>query len=432
MAASKSKTRPVRIDMSEWESRSIRSLEHLANQETVVQQLSINWSFIAEINHLLRDQGKGPILDFYSRNGEYFLESYQFAAQICLGDLEINIEPRNLISPGWFPKMIQTMFKISFLPRNVGGNAAQNSILELYYIAFLRILETALNRGVYREYITCEDNLRYLKERLLVNEHIKRNRGIPNMIYSEFSELSADNLINQTLYYALDLLGRNRVLAKNPTRRRLVFQYFNDECNLRKVPVDQIKNIPFNRMNFGFQETIHYAMNIIRHTGGDFRRSGQLKLSAFYVDMNELFESFVGESIKRAYRDDHYLVMLQSRDALDDKKVFGIRPDILLKTSDEQVRIVADTKYKRLRESVYHNYGIEQSDIYQILAYAHRYHCSEAILIYPKPPNSVSLETVFRIEEVNVRIKEVNLQSDTESISASSVVDGIFSDCVFN
>ena len=52
--------------------------------------------------------------------------------------------------------------------------------------------------------------------------------------------------------------------------------------------------------------------------------------------------------------------------------------------SKDDSAIVLDTKWKKLIEDKSKNYGISQSDMYQMYAYAYKYDVENVILIYPK------------------------------------------------
>lgn len=62
-------------------------------------------------------------------------------------------------------------------------------------------------------------------------------------------------------------------------------------------------------------------------------------------------------------------------------KKFKLRPDIVI----DKWLIVADTKWKIIDSNDYYwNYWISQADMYQLYAYAKKYHCGELYLIYSK------------------------------------------------
>ncbi len=63
------------------------------------------------------------------------------------------------------------------------------------------------------------------------------------------------------------------------------------------------------------------------------------------------------------------------------RRTFLLKPDILVRKGRSPL-VVADTKWKRLdpRKA---DLGVSGEDVYQVLAYAHRYATASAVLIYP-------------------------------------------------
>ncbi|MEL7441142.1 MAG: restriction endonuclease, partial [Pseudomonadota bacterium] len=62
---------------------------------------------------------------------------------------------------------------------------------------------------------------------------------------------------------------------------------------------------------------------------------------------------------------------------------FQLKPDLLL-TSPDNSKLILDTKWK-LIDTEEHNYGLSQSDLYQMFAYGHKYlnGKGDLFLIYP-------------------------------------------------
>jgi 5-methylcytosine-specific restriction enzyme subunit McrC len=73
-----------------------------------------------------------------------------------------------------------------------------------------------------------------------------------------------------------------------------------------------------------------------------------------------------------------------AREAGTRKKAFLLKPDLLARRNQEPW-IVADTKWKLL-DAYSPNLGISEADVYQVMAYAHHYHATQAVLIYPHHP----------------------------------------------
>ena len=75
-------------------------------------------------------------------------------------------------------------------------------------VIFLRQVEQLVQRGIYRAYITEEDNQPYLRGRLVLADHLQRNALHVQRFYQRTSEFTADVLENRILRYTLGLLSR--------------------------------------------------------------------------------------------------------------------------------------------------------------------------------------------------------------------------------
>ena len=94
---------------------------------------------------------------------------------------------------------------------------------------------------------------------------------------------------------------------------------------------------------------------------------------ALLFDMNTLFESYVGNFIKKKLPD---IILQHSEKHLVEKpKSFRLRPDIFLES-----KFIADTKWKIVKSKD----DISQADLYQLYAYGKKHECDKLYLIYPK------------------------------------------------
>ncbi len=95
--------------------------------------------------------------------------------------------------------------------------------------------------------------------------------------------------------------------------------------------------------------------------------------------MNELFEEFVGRSMRNALAPRSVRLQDAGRHALDGPRgaLFALNPDIVV---DDD--IVIDTKWKTLKPEDTRA-GVNQSDVYQMLAYARAYDARRLVLLFP-------------------------------------------------
>lgn len=100
---------------------------------------------------------------------------------------------------------------------------------------------------------------------------------------------------------------------------------------------------------------------------------------ALLFPMNDLFEVFVGRCMQRALAPRAVHLQHQDRYALEGTRggAFALRPDIVVDGDT-----VVDTKWKRL-DGGKPTLGIDQSDVYQMLAYERAYRARRLVLLYP-------------------------------------------------
>ncbi|MCX8107942.1 MAG: McrC family protein, partial [Verrucomicrobiae bacterium] len=122
-------------------------------------------------------------------------------------------------------------------------------------------------------------------------------------------------------------------------------------------------------------------------------------------DMNQLFEEFIAEFIRRELRgvwqSSGWTFHAQSgtRHLLceqKDKNLFKLVPDIRFETAagetaDRQTTLIVDTKYKLLDPTAA-KAGIAEADAYQMFAYKERYRCPRVILLYPQGGDTLAYD----------------------------------------
>jgi 5-methylcytosine-specific restriction enzyme subunit McrC len=105
--------------------------------------------------------------------------------------------------------------------------------------------------------------------------------------------------------------------------------------------------------------------------------------------MNKLFEAYIAALARRALRGSELTVHTQAgllncliEEGGGDER-FQTKPDILIKRGADTVMVI-DTKWKRIgRDPGDAKRGVSQGDVYQMMAYARLYRCSDVLLLYP-------------------------------------------------
>ena len=308
-------------------------------------------------------------------------------------------------------KMLKSLNNFPFKSSNLANLKTQNlPLLEIFVSMFLCELETLVKKGIKSDYVTLEDNLKFLKGKLNINEQIKRNSIHKERFYVEYSEFLNDIKINQIIKTTLTFLYKKSNLNKNQQKiRELLFMF--DEVSTCEDYKNFFTNYTINRQAKHYEQTLLWCKIFL--LGNSFTpHKGDDLAFALLFDMNALFESYVGNFIKKKRAD----VSLQHSEKylIEDPKSFKLKPDIFL-----EGKFIADTKWKIIRQDINESekkYKISQADLYQLYAYGKKYECSKLYLIYPKIDGAKQESMKFEYEkDMHLEILYFNLENDSNN-----------------
>ncbi|XRO77858.1 McrC family protein [Methanocaldococcus sp. 10A] len=221
------------------------------------------------------------------------------------------------------------------------------------------------------------------------------------------------------LKYTIELLKN---ITKNPKNKKLLndLSFIFEDVEYKIITQKDFDKIHFNRMNERFKHYVEMSKLFIQNSSINLNTK-DLDTFSLIFNMDMLFEEFVG-NITRKYKNEIFekgniAVHLQNREyyLMKDKYgrgIFSLKPDIVIKENNRPILII-DTKYKKLINDRSKNYGISQSDIYQMFAYLKKYKCNRGILLYPKYYSEIEEE--FQIDDEILQIKQINLKHNKKT-----------------
>ncbi|MCT7583076.1 McrC family protein [Aliarcobacter butzleri] len=257
----------------------------------------------------------------------------------------------------------------------------EHTILEVFVQMFANGLLQELKKGLYKEYLTKQDNLPVLKGKYLINENLKYN-FTKNKIYCEYDEFSENNSLNQFFLYAVKYLQKFVNDKKLLKQCELIF----DEVEYKSVDINRVETINFNRLNVRFKISFEIALLLLRQFIPLFNQDKNS--FAFLFDMNILFEKFIARMVKE----------LDSNAKIQNQDNFGVltlKPDIILKNQ------IIDTKYKKLNSLN----DIKQSDKLQAFSYGINYKVENVMLLYAKHLDNIKDDLVLGKDDKKVELK---------------------------
>ena len=301
-----------------------------------------------------------------------------------------------------FIKMLRTLKNFPFKSSNLASLKTQNlPLLEIFISMFLCELEYLVKKGIKSDYVALEENINFLKGKLNINEQIKRNSIHKERFYVGYSEFLSDIKINQIIKTTLKFLYKKSNSSKNQQKIR-EFLFMFDEVSTCDDYKNFFEKLVINRQVKHYEQTLLWCKIFL--LGNSFTpHKGNDLAFALLFDMNALFESYVGNFIKKKYAD----VSLQhsEKHLVENPKSFKLRPDIFLKD-----KFIADTKWKIISSRD----DISQADLYQLYAYGKKHPCDGKLhLIYPKIDDIRQKTMKFRYDdEMWLEILYFDLEKD--------------------
>ena len=256
------------------------------------------------------------------------------------------------------------------------------SIYDIFINMYLQEARALVKRGLKSAYVGKDDNLRYYKGKLNVNEHIRLNFAHHEKFFVHYDEFLSDRAENRIIKATLLKLQKITTSFENQKEiRQLLIPFekvkpsINHEHEFSKVIID--RNTKDYEMLINWSKVFLFDRGFTSFSGGT-------KARALLFPMEKLFEAYVAKQLKKQLPEEWNL-SAQDRGyfLFDNPQKFALRPDIVIRINNS-VKFILDTKWKRLVNKPRINYGISQSDMYQMYAYSKKYEdASEIWLLYP-------------------------------------------------
>ena len=331
-------------------------------------------------NFILKNSDENaPFLRIASGVGGKFIQARNYVGVLqTKSGLTIEILPKIADkndaerSKAVFIKMLRTLKNFPFKSSNLASLKTQNlPLLEIFISMFLCELEALVKKGIKSDYVALEENLNFLKGKLNINEQIKRNSIHKERFYVGYSEFLNDIKINRIIKKTLKFLYKKSNSSKNQQKIRELLFIFDEvsECEDYK---NFFAKLVITRQVKHYEQTLLWCKIFLLGNTFTPYKGDDLALALLF-DMNALFESYVGNFIKKSFP--CTILQHSEKHLVENPKSFRLRPDIFLKD-----KFIADTKWKIISSSN----DISQADLYQLYAYGKKHECSKLYLIYPK------------------------------------------------
>jgi 5-methylcytosine-specific restriction enzyme subunit McrC len=265
-----------------------------------------------------------------------------------------------------------------------------------------------LQGGLFQEYVEREDEISWVKGRL---QPPLPQRKIEATMRCRFSEQTEDLMENRILAWTLAQLRRfpfSRAEVRGAVGRagRLLAK----RVTPTPVSPEDCQGRNYHRLNHDYR-LLHGLCRFFLEQGGPALGEGRGELMPFSLHMPTLFEKFVAEWLREHLRMD-WVARIQHRVPLEGSPRLAFKVDLALEERGTgRIAAVLDTKYKR-------DFGPEERDIQQVVAYAVRMGTETAFLVYPTPDKG---EQSLKVGPVQVHSLGFDLGGDFDRVGKEVV-----------
>ena len=311
---------------------------------------------------------------------------------------------------------------------SVPQQAVHAPLLDIFIETFLHCALDQARRGLMSRYVAHADDLPVVKGRFQAHGHVRRNLARPHLLHCEYDEFTADNAYNRAVRATLEAC---RLWASRASTQRLWFETQARYASVSAVKMSaaDVARLPRDRTTHRYDPLLTWCEWLLSMTSPALS-AGASPAPGLLFDMNKLFEAHVARLEMDSAGLDR-IVRLQgppqhlAKRGLDE--VFLLKPDITVWRvnsggANEGIDRIVDAKWKQLNPLVT-DFGVDEADVYQLLAYGRHYGCASLELAYPMPMSIEGFEQspMFKLQaaelggSVVVRVKLVPLWSTSGS-----------------
>lgn len=286
--------------------------------------------------------------------------------------------------------MLQKVAKINLLSLQYTLN--EDGVFDFMIYLFPPYLKRAINKGVYKQYITKKCNDSRVKGVVDVCNHIKNNIPFNGNISYSTREYSYDNDITQLIRHTIDFISSYKcpeVLNIDTDTRQAVLQIISATPSFSSKERQAVINKNLRPLVHPFYSEYaalqRLCLQILRY---EELKYGQEKdeIYGVLVDAAWLWEEYLSIILKGKFN--HYLKDEGERFYLFKPNVQQIIPDFLSLNKD----IVADAKYIPLKDKNWFSQEKATAIYYKTIAYMYRFCSKCGYLFYPHPDEPVTAE----------------------------------------
>ena len=298
----------------------------------------------------------------------------------------------------------------------------KGDLLEIFISYFIDELLFLFKSDVNRGYNSNLENQSFIKGKIDFTETIKRNSFRQHLHYVRFDQFTEDILLNRIFKTVIQNLITKTLVTENKLKLKQGLLWLESVKPIQLYN-DIWKQVKFSRLNSCYEPVFNLAKLFYFNSSPNLNKGDELTFS-FLVPLNQLFERYMYEILNNSINSPFevkYQGPIEYLAELEGKKYMQLRPDISIIKEKRVIKII-DAKYKEVID----NNGdmlVNQSDIYQMLAYGVRYNCNEIILAYPKLLKETNEDVVisevkipYNEDYIQIKLVQIDLEEDTKKL----------------
>lgn len=328
----------------------------------------------------------------------------------------------------------------------------KNLFLQILITIFCSFMEKLFKKGIKNFYSLQQENLPYLKGKLVFSEHVKQNITSKEKFYVEYDEFTDNIAENRILKSACEYLLPKSNAENKKLLRRFLFEFSGiEQC--KNLDKDFAKIQP-NRLYNHYNQPLKFAEVFLRNKSFNPMR-GNKKFPALLFSMHDLFEDYI-KNLLHIFKKDlnfdfkyqyspYYLV---SKNIDQKADMFNTKMDFILFNKNKNKAIIIDAKYKLINlkkdfeeskfneyeekneeNSYYNTTNINQRDLYQVFTYSEIIKkCDpnvkeiEIALLYPKTDKFFEKKTYYYFSGTRLTFIPINLTGQYDEILKNNSV----------
>lgn len=335
---------------------------------------------------------------------------------------------------GIFIKNVYYMLAYAFQVlrrKNYDNVAAEDfdNVQDLFAAILAKGVSQQLKQGLYREYITKNEDLSVLRGKLDIYGTVKNQIQRKILLSCEYDELSVNNIFNQILKTTITILIKDTGVKKlHKAELKKIVLFFNevDEIRISNIRWDSLI-YQRNNQNYKMLMNVCYFVldGMIQTTN-----KGDYKMTTFSDEhIHRLYEKFVLEYFKQQHS---YLSEARAAqvkwDLSSDTEESMIRflpvmqTDIFLRYK-EQILIIDTKYYGHTMQMQYDKETLHSGNMYQIFAYVKNQDVKNTgnvsgMLLYAKTEEAITPDCSFVMSGNKICVKTLDLNKEFKLIAA--------------